>query len=169
MPAVESAQGLVTVKHVVVSVVTRAHVEMIDITPSVAQIVTALGLRDGVVTVYTRHTTTGLIINEHEPLLLGDLQAMFERLVPCADPFDHDDMERRTVNLTPGERPNGAAHCRAAMLRTSETIPVADGRLDLGRWQRVFLVEFDGCRRREIAVVMMGMFRAGPYPLGAES
>jgi thiamine phosphate synthase YjbQ (UPF0047 family) len=55
-----------------------------------------------------------------------------------------DDFSRRTVNLMPGERRNGHAHCRAALLRTSESVPVAGGVLTLGRWQRVFLVEFDG-------------------------
>jgi secondary thiamine-phosphate synthase enzyme len=101
----------------------------------------------------------GLHINEHEPLLFSDMQAMFERLVPENGSFAHDDFERRTVNLGPGERRNGWAHCRAALLRTSESIPVADRQLSLGRWQRVLLVEFDGGQRREIAVTLHGAFR----------
>jgi len=148
------------VRHLVVSVLTRDPVEFVDITPALARVVEGLGLRDGVLTVYTRHTTTGLLINEHEPLLFSDLQAMFERLVPEDGPFAHDDFERRTVNLMPGERRNGWAHCRAALLRTSESIPVADAQLSLGRWQRVLLVEFDGGQRREIAVTLQGVFRA---------
>jgi secondary thiamine-phosphate synthase enzyme len=147
------------VRHLVVSVVTREAVEFVDITPTLALVVEGLGLRDGVLTVCTRHTTTGLLVNEREPLLFSDLQAMFERLVPADGPFAHDDFERRTVNLTPGERRNGRAHCRAALLRTSESIPVADGQLSLGRWQRVLLVEFDGGQRREIAVTLQGLFR----------
>jgi secondary thiamine-phosphate synthase enzyme len=148
------------VRHLVVSVVTRDPLEFVDITPALARVVEGLGLRDGVLTVYTRHTTTGLLINEHEPLLLSDLQAMFERLVPEDRPFAHDDFERRTVNVTPGERRNGWAHCRAALLRTSESIPVAEAQLSLGRWQRVLLIEFDGGQRREIAVTLRGVFRA---------
>ena len=160
MPRVAEAPAGAQVRHLVVSVVTRDPVEFVDITPALARVVEGLGLRDGVLTVYTRHTTTGLLINEHEPLLFSDLQAMFERLVPEDGPFAHDDFERRTVNLTPGERRNGWAHCRAALLRTSESIPVADGQLSLGRWQRVLLVEFDGGQRREIAVTLQGVFRA---------
>jgi secondary thiamine-phosphate synthase enzyme len=134
--------------------------EFVDLTPAIARAIEGLGLRDGMMTVSTRHTTTGLLINEYEPLLLADLRAMFERLVPQDSPFAHDDFARRTVNVSPGERRNGWAHCRAAMLRTSEAIPVADGRLCLGRWQRVLLVEFDGGQRREIAVALQGIFRA---------
>jgi len=159
MPRVAEAPEGTQVRHLVVSVVTRDPVEFVDITPALAGVVEGLGLRDGVLTVYTRHTTTGLLINEHEPLLLSDLQAMFEQLVPEDGPFAHDDFERRTVNLTPGERRNGWAHCRAALLRTSESIPVADAQLSLGRWQRVLLVEFDGGQRREVAVTLQGVFR----------
>lgn len=160
MPRVAEAPAGAQVRYLVVSVVTRDPVELVDITPALARVVGGLGLRDGVLTVYTRHTTTGLLINEHEPLLFSDLQAMFERLIPENGPFAHDDFERRTVNLTPGERRNGWAHCRAALLRTSESIPVADAQLSLGRWQRVLLVEFDGGQRREIAVTLQGVFRA---------
>jgi secondary thiamine-phosphate synthase enzyme len=160
MPRVAEAPAGAQVRHLVVSVVTRDPVEFVDITPALAGLVEGLGLRDGVLTACTRHTTTGLLINEHEPLLFADLQAMFERLVPGDGPFAHDDFDRRTVNLTPGERRNGWAHCRAALLRTSESIPVADAQLSLGRWQRVLLVEFDGGQRRDIAVTLQGLFRA---------
>lgn len=160
MPRVAEAPAGAQVRHLVVSVVTRSPVEFVDITPALARVVEGLGLRDGALTAYTRHTTTGLLINEHEPLLFSDLQAMFERLVPEGGPFAHDDFERRTVNLTPGERRNGWAHCRAALLRTSESIPVADAQLSLGRWQRVLFVQFDGGQRRDIAVTLQGVFRA---------
>jgi secondary thiamine-phosphate synthase enzyme len=160
MPGVVESRIGAQVCHLVVPVVTRVPVEFVDITAVLARVVENLGLRDGVLTVYTRHTTTGLLINEHEPLLFSDLQAMFERLVREDAPFAHDDFERRTVNLMPGERRNGWAHCRAALLRTSESIPVADGWLSLGRWQRVLLAEFDGGQRRDIAVTLQGVFRA---------
>src|SRR5688572_22754967 len=144
--------------YVTISVVTREHTEFIDLTPPLVALVQSLGVREGILTVQTRHTTTGVMINEHEPLLLADLKAMFERLVP-AGPYEHDDFERRTVNLTPDERVNGHAHCRAALLRTSESVPIVDGALTLGRWQRVFLVEFDGPRRREVSVALVATRR----------
>jgi secondary thiamine-phosphate synthase enzyme len=145
--------------HLTISVVTREVTEFIDLTPTLVALVQSLGVREGVLTLQTLHTTTGVMINEHEPLLLGDLKAMFERLVP-AGRYEHDDFERRTVNLTPDERVNGHAHCRATLLRTSESLPIVNGALTLGRWQRVFLVEFDGPRRREVSVALVATHRA---------
>ncbi len=60
------------------------------------------------------------------------------------------------MNLNPGERPNGSSHCKALLLGTSACLNVVDGRLLLGRWQRVFLVELDGPRTRDISVLLMG-------------
>jgi secondary thiamine-phosphate synthase enzyme len=143
----------------VVSVVTRLPLEFVDLTPMLSTIVEGLGVREAVMTLHTRHTTTGLMINEHEPLLLADLEAMFERLVPASASYGHDDFGRRSVNLIAGERRNGHAHCRAALLRTSESIPIVGGALALGRWQRIFLVEFDGPQRREVSVTIAGTLR----------
>jgi secondary thiamine-phosphate synthase enzyme len=153
MPAVVEPFRRPTQHDLTISVVTREEMEFIDLTPALVALVESLGVRDGVLTVQTRHTTTGVMINEHEPLLLNDLKAMFERLIP-AGPYEHDDFGRRTVNLTPDERSNGHAHCRTALLRTSESVPIVDGALTLGCWQRIFLVEFDGPRRREVAVAI---------------
>jgi secondary thiamine-phosphate synthase enzyme len=158
MPAAVSVRSspAAIVRHVVLSIETTQPLQFVDITNALSGAVDNAGLVDGVLSVQTRHTTTGLLINEHEPLLLSDLEAMFERLVPALPPYAHDDFSRRTQNLTPRERRNGHAHCRAALLRTSECIAVAGGALSLGRWQRVFLVDFDGGQRREIALTLIG-------------
>lgn len=153
------------VRHLVLSVETVRPTEFVDVTGALAATVDAFGLSEGVVTIQTQHTTTGLLINEHEPLLLGDLEAMFDRLVPAGADYAHDDGTRRTVNLGPDERRNGHAHCRAALLRTSESIGVSGGALTLGRWQRVFFVEFDGAQKRRISLTLMGetAIRDEPY------
>jgi len=140
----------------VLTIDTRRPVEFVDITPMLARVVREAGLCTGLAMVQTRHTTTGLLVNEHEPLLLTDFEAFFARVAEASGGYAHDDFRRRTVNLTPHERTNGHAHCRAALLRTSECIGVVGGMLDLGRWQRVFLVEFDGCQRRELSVTLLG-------------
>ncbi len=144
------------VRHIVVSIETRQPVEFGDLTDILSRGGEGRCLLEGLLTIQTRHTTTGLLVNEHEPLLLGDLEALFERIAPVSAGYGHDDFTRRTVNLQPGERRNGHAHCRAALLRTSEQIPVIGGALRLGRWQRVFLVDFDGGQRREVSVTLMG-------------
>ena len=154
VPLVSARQSIV--RHLVISVDTSRPVEFVDLTASLTAAVQALGLHEGVVILQTRHTTTGILVNEHEPGLLEDLHTMFERLVPAAMPYAHDDLARRTVNVEPAERRNGHAHCRAALLRTSETLPVSGGTLMLGRWQRVFLVEFDGGQRRQVSLTLMG-------------
>jgi secondary thiamine-phosphate synthase enzyme len=144
------------VGYVTLSIDTNAGLDFVDITSAVSGAVSDVGLVAGIVTVQTRHTTTGILVNEHEPLLFTDLEALFERLAPAGADYAHDDFSRRTVNLTPKERTNGHAHCRAALLRTSESLTVIRGQLHLGRWQRIFLVEFDGAQRREVSLTMLG-------------
>jgi secondary thiamine-phosphate synthase enzyme len=107
------------------------------------------------VNVQTRHTTTGICVNENEPLLLTDLLALLERLAPRGTAYAHDELHRRS-GVRPDERPNGHAHAKALFLRTAETLNVADGRLQLGRWQRVLLLELDGPREREVSLLAMG-------------
>ncbi|MEZ5289343.1 MAG: secondary thiamine-phosphate synthase enzyme YjbQ [Vicinamibacterales bacterium] len=135
-------------------VVTDRPTTFVDLTGRLEAIVAGTGVRDGILHVQTQHTTTGLLINEAEPLLLEDLTRCFEAWAPRQRVYAHDDFRTRTVNMTPGERRNGWAHCRAALLRTSESIVIGDGRLRLGRWQRVLFAEFDGPRRRELAVLV---------------
>lgn len=159
MLAVSAQRERSIVRHIVLPFETRQPLEFIDVTVFLMRAVQEVGLMDGLVVAQTRHTTTGLLINEHEPLLLADLESLFERIAPAGAAYAHDDFSRRTVNLTPGERRNGHAHCRAALLRTSESVPVAGGVLRLGRWQRVFLVEFDGGQCRELSLTVMGTAR----------
>jgi len=152
--AVESSAP--AVQHKTLTVHTVHPLQFLDVTRLIETAVQQAGLYSGIVSVQTRHTTTGILINEHEPLLLSDLRAMFERVAPSRASYAHDDYTRRTVNLTADERRNGHAHCRAALLRSSETVGVRQGLLDLGRWQRVIFVEFDGGQRRQVGLTMIG-------------
>ena len=114
------------------------------------------GLRFGIVNVQTLHTTTAVVVNEHEPLLLADFQALLEAAAPGDGRYRHDDTTVRTVNMTDAERPNGHAHCRALLLPSSACLNVTNGRLRLGQWQRVFFVELDGPRERDLSVLIVG-------------
>ena len=135
---------------------TEKHVQFLDITDQVVQCVTEAGVQNGFAVVFSRHTTAGIRINEHEPLLLEDLVTLLDKLVPQTSGYRHDDFSVRTVNLTENERVNGHSHCRSLLLGTSETVPVAAGSLMLGRWQRIFLAELDGPRTREFVVQVVG-------------
>ena len=142
----------------VVELKTEERVQLVDLTELVAERVRRSGIGHGLVCVQSRHTTAAVVVNENEPLLVDDFKRMLERLAPRGARYHHNELHRRQ-NLAPDESRNGDAHCRALLLGASETLAVVDGALHLGRWQRVFLVELDGPRRRTLAVVVMGLPR----------
>jgi secondary thiamine-phosphate synthase enzyme len=130
--------------------------EFIDITDGVAEIVADSGAWCGQVTVFSGHTTAAIKVNEHEPLLLGDLARVITDLAPAHAEYDHNDFSRRK-NMPEDECANGHAHCQHLLLSTSETIPIIDGRLALGTWQRLFLIELDRPRDRKVLVNVVGV------------
>ncbi|MCH7482175.1 MAG: YjbQ family protein [Chloroflexi bacterium] len=130
--------------------------EFLDITQEITDIVHQSGARDGLVCVYTKHTTAAIKINENEPLLLRDMEAFLERVAPQDAYYGHNDFSLRTVNMTEDECPNGHSHCRHLFLGTSETIPLIGGELQFGTYQRVFLIELDRPRSREVLVSIVG-------------
>jgi secondary thiamine-phosphate synthase enzyme len=95
-------------------------------------------------------------INENEPLLLSDMEEFLKRVAPRELYYRHNDFSIRTENMTEDECPNAHAHCQHLILGASETIPVVEGELALGRWQRIFLVELDRPREREVCVQIIG-------------
>jgi secondary thiamine-phosphate synthase enzyme len=127
---------------------------LVDITPRLREHIAGSGLRDGMVTVTSRHTTTAITINENEPRLLDDVRAFFERLVPADDGYRHNDIHLRDC---PADEPENAhSHLIAMLLGSSESLALCDGELDLGRWQSVMLVELDGPRQRTVSLRILG-------------
>lgn len=143
-----------------VCITTTGPIEFIDITDRIQTLVRESGVAVGIVNVQALHTTTGVIVNEHEPLLLGDFIATLDKAAPADAQYRHDDPDVRTVNLTPDERANGHAHCRALLLGASASLNIVDGALLLGRWQRVFFAELDGPRDRVVSAVILGVPRS---------
>jgi secondary thiamine-phosphate synthase enzyme len=130
--------------------------EFIDITDQVKALVAESGVRDGLVCVFSRHTTAAVKINEHEPLLLTDMEKFLARIAPPDQYYAHNDFDIRTVNMNDDECPNGHSHCSHLLLGTSETIPLIGGVLQLGRYQSVFMIELDHPREREVLVQILG-------------
>jgi len=130
--------------------------EFIDITQEVKDVLARSGVREGSVLVFTRHTTAAIEINEDEPLLMEDLKQFLIRMAPRDGSYKHNDFFIRTANMTEDECPNGHAHCQHLLLGTSETIPVVESELILGRWQRIFLIELDRPRERQVFVQVQG-------------
>jgi secondary thiamine-phosphate synthase enzyme len=145
-----------TCSHMEFLVATARPTEFVDLTERIDAFVRQTGMSFGIVNIQSLHTTAGIVANEHEPLLLADFDGLLSRIAPLAGGYEHDDASRRTVNLSPGEPANGHAHCRALLLPSSMSVNVVNGRLRIGRWQRIFLVELDGPRRRQVSVVAFG-------------
>jgi secondary thiamine-phosphate synthase enzyme len=140
----------------VVTLRTETTRQFIDLTELVAERVRQSGITHGLVSVVTRHTTTAIVVNEDEPMLLDDMAHLLERLVPSDVRYGHDDMSRR-VGVGPDERANGAAHCQSLLLGASQVFHVGGGVMQLGRWQRIFLVELDGPRPRAVSILVLGV------------
>lgn len=133
--------------------------QFIDVTDEVQQLIQRQGIIVGSALIFSKHTTAAIIINEHEPLLLEDISDLLTELIPHTNSssYRHDDFDIRTVNMTPEEKENAHAHCRHLFLGGSVQVPIQAGRLDLGRWQRLFLVELDCPRPREIVIQATGI------------
>ncbi len=142
--------------HTTFQVCTASATEFVDITEPLVAFTRMSGFVVGTVNIQTTHTTTGLIVNEHEALLLQDFEALLGRLAPREHTYAHDDLTRR-AGVDASEPLNGHAHCRALMLPASVVLNIVDGRLALGTWQRVFLAELDGPRERTLTVVAHGV------------
>jgi len=119
---------------------TRSKSELMDITPLVRDVVDKSKIENGVCYIFVPHTTAGITINENaDPSVRQDILIELDKLVPWQGNYTH--LEG-----------NAAAHIKASLVGSSETIPVENGDLVLGTWQGIFFAEFDGPRRREVWV-----------------
>lgn len=117
---------------------TRGRTDFVDLTGEVQQQVTDLGLEEGVVVVFNPHTTAAVTINEGaDPDVVADMAGALDRIVPWRDGYRHAEG-------------NAAAHIKASMFGSSVTVIVAQGRLRLGTWQKIWFCDFDGPRRRRV-------------------
>ncbi len=128
---------------------TRGNTDVVDITDEVAGIVARAGVREGLLVVFVVGSTAGITTTEAEPgLLTHDLKAFFERLAPAGEYYKHEETWHDD---------NGHAHVRASALGPSLTVPIVEGRMTLGTWQQIVLLDFDTRgRRREVVVQIVG-------------
>ncbi len=130
-----------------------------DITDDVTEVVRESGIQDGIACVYSPHTTCSVRVNEFESGFLEDFAALLRRLVPRDSYYAHDDWDKRTENVCPEDMDfgNGHSHCMSMLLGPAgESIPVRDGELCLGTWQRVLFLELDRERDRRWVVQVVG-------------
>jgi secondary thiamine-phosphate synthase enzyme len=134
--------------------------QLIDVTDDVLDTVERSQVVNGMALVYSPHTTCAVVINEHESGFLDDFAELLAQLVPDKGRYyRHDDLTIRTEGIEEdtAEFPNGHSHVRAGLLSSSsQTIPIVDGRLLLGRWQRIFFCELDRSRARKVFIQVIG-------------
>jgi secondary thiamine-phosphate synthase enzyme len=119
---------------------------IVDLTDGVASIVAGAGVERGLVTVFATGSTVAVTTMEYEPGGVHDLQGLLDRLIPSDRDYEHNVRNHDT---------NAHAHLRAAVIGPSETIPLVDGRLALGTWQQVVLLDFDDRPRRRTVTVQV--------------
>ena len=116
---------------------------MVDVTQEVQRVVTALGIKTGTCFLYVPHTTAGILINEHaDPDVATDTEGALDRLVPMAGPYRHAEG-------------NSDSHVKSVLTGATQFVFVEEGKLALGRWQGIFLAEFDGPRERKVYVKVL--------------
>ena len=130
-----------------------------DITDEVTETVRESGVQDGIVCIYSPHTTCCVRVNEMESGFLDDFTKLLRALVPHDTYYAHDDWDRRTENICPEDmdKGNGHSHCMAMLLGgAGESVPIRNGELQVGTWQRVLFIELDRERDRRWLVQIVG-------------
>ena len=140
-------------------------VGLLDITPLVRDAAARSGVRNGLCTVTSRHTTTALCVNEHEERLFSDVQRFLLRLAPPEDTYKHNDISLRFpppgwhqgVEEWRAQEPiNAHSHLLGMLLGSCESFPLCDGAMQIGQWQSLLLIELDGPRKRKVGVHVLG-------------
>jgi secondary thiamine-phosphate synthase enzyme len=137
------------VKTETIKVRTKGNCDVVDITGEVSEVVGRSGMSEGTVTVFNVGSTAGITTTEYEPGLVNyDIKAAFERIAPERGRYEHEETWHDD---------NGHAHVRATLLGPSTSVPVVDGRLTLGTWQQIILVDFDTrARTRTVICQIVG-------------
>jgi len=119
---------------------------VVDLTEGITRVVGATGVERGLVTVFATGSTVAITTMEYEPGGVADLQQLLDQLIPPREDYEHNRRNHDT---------NAHAHLRAALIGPSETIPLVDGRLMLGTWQQVVLIDFDDRPRTRTVTVQV--------------
>lgn len=138
----------------------QSYLEFKDITDEVEKFVEKSGVKNGQVLIYSTHTTLAICINEKEAGIVKDFKNLLNKLIPKNIYYCHNDLSIRTENLVcqsgDSDCMNGHSHCTHLLMRNSEIIPIIDEKMTLGMWQRIFGIELDCKRKREIIVQISG-------------
>jgi len=149
---VTSLSGALRVHAQMITIDTTQRVDVIDATDRVASLVRGVSIREGIVNVFSMHTTCAVFINEFQSALLADIKHLLEHVVSADHHWLHNDPAHSDC-----DRLNADAHLRAMLLGHSLTLPVSGGEVVLGQWQRLLVGELDGPRSRTLRVQIIGV------------
>jgi secondary thiamine-phosphate synthase enzyme len=149
---VTSLTGTLRVQSETLTLDTRERFQVIDLTERVMEIVRGLGVKEGLVHLFSMHTTCTIFINEFQAALLADIRTFLENVVQRDADWRHNDPAHSDC-----DRMNADSHLRAMLLGHTLTVQVSGGELVLGQWQRLLLAELDGPRTRTLRLMAMGI------------
>ena len=144
--------GGLTIHGETIVVQTDQRLELVDLTNRVMDLVRRFGIREGLVSLWSMHTTCTLFINEFQTALLADIKRFLEQLVARDAEYLHNDPEHSDC-----DRMNADSHLRAMLLGHSLTLQVSGGEVVLGQWQRILMAELDGPRARTLRAQVLGV------------
>jgi secondary thiamine-phosphate synthase enzyme len=128
----------------VIELKTNERIEILDITHEIQLAVEECNYIDGLINIYSRHSTSSIVINENEKGLLKDFKSTLETFIPFNKSYNHNCVDN-----------NADSHIKAFLIGSNETIPLYNGKIGLGIWQSVFFVEFDGPRKRQFIITII--------------
>lgn len=145
------------IKNHVLKYKTKKFVDFIDITEDIESLIKKEKIKNGHVLVFSKHTTAAIRINEKEQGIYKDFKQLIKKIIPAEQYYHHNDLTKRTENLVcdvgASDCLNGHSHCLHLLMgATSEYIPIINGKLAFGLYQRIFLIELDCPRSREVIV-----------------
>jgi secondary thiamine-phosphate synthase enzyme len=140
--------------HQTFEIQTQENFQIVDLTPKIKTWIQTEAIQQGQITLVGQHTPTALMINEAEARLWKDIQIFLQKIAPSSDRYFHNDLHLRDV---PEDEPiNAHAHLMAMLLDTSLVLPIVDGKLGLGTYQAVLMLELDGPRSRKVIGQIFG-------------
>jgi secondary thiamine-phosphate synthase enzyme len=128
-----------------IDIKTSSRMEIIDISSKISEILDASGLKQGIINIFTRHSTSAVVINENEPRLINDFENFLKEIISENKSYCHNAIDN-----------NADSHLRSFLLGTGQSVPFENYKMDLGTWQSIFFVELDGPRNRKVKITIIG-------------
>src|SRR6516164_6449921 len=149
---VSAKAGGLTIHGETIVISTDQRIELVDLTNRIMELARKFNVREGLVSLWSMHTTCALFINEFQVALLSDIKRFLEQMVARDAEYMHNDPKHSDC-----DRMNADSHLRAMLLGHNLTLQISGGEVVLGQWQRILMAELDGPRARSLRVQIFGV------------